>query len=265
MPSLVERLRTAGCVFAEDEAELLVSAAATAGELEAMVARRVEGEPLEYVVGWADFCGVRLVVEPGIFVPRHRSELLVREAVRLLQGRSSPVVVDLCCGTGALGAAVAASRRDVQVYAADVDPAAVRCARLNLADWDGEVFEGDLFDALPQSLRGTIDVLVANVPYVPTEAVALMPAEARLHERRATLDGGADGLDVLRRVSAQAAGWLSPSGHLLVETGQAQAPTARAVLTGDGLTARTVESDDGDATVVTGCRDETGRTQDAGW
>ncbi len=253
-PALVDRLRSAGCVFADDEAELLMAAATTAEELDAMVGRRVEGEPLEHVVGWAEFCGLRLVVEPGVFVPRQRTALLVQQAVDLLGSHPSPVVVDLCCGTGALGAAVAAARRGVRLYAADVDPAAVRCARSNLADVEAQVFEGDLFDALPVSLAGEVDVLLANVPYVPTDAVAMLPAEARLHEKRATLDGGPDGLDVLRRVSARASRWLGPGGHLLVETGEDQATAAMRVLAGDGLTSRTVVSEDGETTAVVATR-----------
>jgi release factor glutamine methyltransferase len=251
--NVVPRLRAAGCVFAEDEAVLLVAAAGSPEELEEMVARRVVGEPLEYVVGWAEFCGLRMVVEAGVFVPRHRTELLVDEAERLLRDVAGPVVVDLCCGSGALGAALAA-RRPVELYAADVDPAAVRCARLNVAGFGGRVFEGDLFDPLPDALRGGVDVLLANVPYVPTEAIELLPPEARLHETRATLDGGPDGLDVMRRVSAEAKRWLAPGGHVLVETSERQAPTAAAVFARDGLAPRTVTSEDEGATVVVGTR-----------
>ncbi|HET9759479.1 MAG TPA: putative protein N(5)-glutamine methyltransferase [Nocardioidaceae bacterium] len=252
-PRLVARLRAAGCVFAEEEAALLLEAAGPADRLEAMVARRVAGEPLEYVVGWAAFCGIRMVVEPGVFVPRHRTELMVDEAVRLLDGATRPVVLDVCCGSGALGAALAA-RREVEVYAADVDPAAVRCARVNLADAGGTVLEGDLFDPLPHDLRGRVDVLLANVPYVPTEAIALMPPEARDHELRVTLDGGADGLDVMRRVSAGAPRWLAAGGHVLVESSERQAEAMCAVLAADGLVPRVVHAPDAGATVVVGTR-----------
>jgi release factor glutamine methyltransferase len=248
-PGLVARLRAAGCVFAEEEAALLCEAAASTGDLEAMVGRRVAGEPLEYVVGWAAFCGLRLVVEPGVFVPRHRSELLVDEAARLLDGTVHPVVLDLCCGSGALGAVLAA-RRQAEVYAADVDPAAVRCARANLADAGGRVFEGDLFDPLPRDLRGRVDVLLANVPYVPTDAIALMPPEARDHELRVTLDGGRDGLDVMRRVSAGAPGWLAPGGHVLVESSERQAEAMCAVFAADGLVPRVVNDGEEGATAV---------------
>ncbi len=209
----VRRLRAAGCVFAEDEAEVLLSAAGTPAHLSAMVDRRAAGEPLEYVVGWADFCGVRVAVEPGVFVPRPRTALLVREAVaRTVPGS---VVLDLCCGCGALGAAVAEAVPGIGLHAADVDPVAVGCARRNVERYGGTVHCGDLYAPLPGTLRGRVDVLLANVPYVPTDEVALLPAEARLFEPRTALDGGADGLDVLRRVAARAPDWLAPGGYLL--------------------------------------------------
>jgi release factor glutamine methyltransferase len=245
--ALIARLRAVGCVFAEEEAELLVQAAGTPGELDALIARRVAGEPLEQVLGWAEFCGLRFVVEPGVFVPRQRTRLLVREAVAL----ASPgaVVLDLCCGTGAVGAAVAAAIGDVELHAADIDPAAVRCARRNVG---GAVHEGDLFAALPDALRRRVDVLVANAPYVPTEAIALMPPEARDHEARAALDGGADGLDVHRRVAAGAPDWLAPGGALLIETSGRQAAETLAAVARAGLTGRVVADDELAGTVVVG-------------
>ncbi|WP_435060857.1 putative protein N(5)-glutamine methyltransferase [Amycolatopsis thermoflava] len=241
---LVSRLRAAGCVFAEDEARLLLEAA-SGPELDALTARRVAGEPLEQVLGWAGFRGLRIHVEPGVFVPRRRTERLVEEAVRLAPPR--PVAVDLCCGSGALGAALAAELDLAELHAADLDPAAVRCARRNVP---GEVHEGDLYEALPAGLRGRVDLLVVNVPYVPTDAVALMPPEARLHEPQLALDGGADGLDIARRVVAGAPDWLAPGGHLLIETSERQAPALVRAATGAGLTARTVTSEELDATAL---------------
>ena len=128
---VVARLRAAGCVFAEEEARLLGEAARTPADLEAMVGQREKGLPLEQVVGWADFCGLRIAVDPGVFVPRRRTEFLVRQAIALAPPR--PVIVDLCCGSGAVGAALAAALEPAELYAADIDPAAVRCARRNLA------------------------------------------------------------------------------------------------------------------------------------
>ncbi|GGO08685.1 putative protein N(5)-glutamine methyltransferase [Microbispora bryophytorum] len=257
LPSVVARLRAAGCVFAEDEARLLVSAARTPAELDDMVDRRAGGLPLEHVIGWAEFCGLRLAVDPGVFVPRPRTEFLVRQAAAL--ARPGAVVVDLCCGSGAMGAALAATAGPVELHAVDVDPAAVRCARRNLTPAGGTVYEGDLYAALPAALRGRVDVLVASPPYVPTGAIGLLPAEARVHEPQVALDGGADGLDVVRRVVAGADVWLAPGGHLLVETSEAQAPETADAVARAGLAARLTYDEELDATAVIGTRRGSGR------
>ncbi|WP_219419390.1 putative protein N(5)-glutamine methyltransferase [Pseudonocardia nigra] len=249
---VVARLRAAGCVFAEDEARLLLAEARTPGDLAAMVERRVAGLPLEHVLGWAEFCGLRIAVDPGVFVPRRRTEFLVREAAAL--ARPGAVIVDLCCGSGALGVALAAALGRAELHAADIDPAAVRCARRNVEAGGGLVYEGDLDEPLPPSLHGRVDVLVANAPYVPTEAVRLMPPEARDHEARVALDGGADGLDVQRRVAAAAPRWLAPGGSLLIETSARQAPLTVAAIAAAGLVPRVVTSEEADATVVIGVR-----------
>jgi len=241
------RLRAAGCVFAEDEARLLIDAARTPGELTALVDRRVAGEPLEQVVGWAEFAGLRISVAPGVFVPRRRTEFLAAQAVAL--ARPGDVLVDLCCGAGAIAATLAAVAERAQVHAADVDPAAVRCAQQNVP---GHVYQGDLYAALPAGLRGRVAVLVANVPYVPTGDIATLPPEAREHEPLAALDGGPDGLGVLRRVAAGAPGWLMPGGHLLTETSERQAPAAAAAFTACGLAPRIVNSGELGATVIIG-------------
>ncbi|HEX5406208.1 MAG TPA: putative protein N(5)-glutamine methyltransferase [Pseudonocardiaceae bacterium] len=247
---IVSRLRAAGCVFAEDEAELLVQAARTPAELTALVDRRVAGLPLEHVLGWVEFCGLRIAVDPGVFVPRRRTELLVRQAASLAP--PSPVVLDLCCGSGALGVVLATLLDDVELHAADLDPAAVRCARRNVATVGGHVYEGDLCQPLPAALRGRVDILVANTPYVPTESIELLPPEARLHEPRVALDGGADGLDVVRRVAAEAGEWLAPGGSLFVEAGERQLRTAVEAFAGNGLLPAVARSDELGATVVIG-------------
>ncbi|MGY1590561.1 putative protein N(5)-glutamine methyltransferase [Geodermatophilus sp. SYSU D00708] len=249
---LVRRLRAAGCVFAEEEADLLLSAAGDPAQLEVLVARRVAGEPLELVLGTAEFCGHRIAVEPGVFVPRRRTGLLVDLALRSLRGVPAPVVVDLCCGSGAVAVAVAAALGRGEVHAADVDPVAVCCARRNLAPLGGRVHEGDLYAALPEALRGRVDVITANAPYVPTAAIPLMPPEARDHEPRTALDGGPDGVDLHRRVAAGARPWLAPGGVLLVETSRDQAPLTAAAVTAAGLRAEPARDDDRDATVVVG-------------
>ncbi|MFG2986716.1 putative protein N(5)-glutamine methyltransferase [Streptomyces sp. NPDC048258] len=249
MTTVVEQLRAAGCVFAEEEADLLVAAARDDGHLAELLGRRVGGEPLEHVVGWAEFCGLRMEVGAGAFVPRRRTEFLVAEAVAL--ARPGAVVLDLCCGVGALGAAVAARvPGGVELHVADIDAAALAYARRNVAPYGGSVWEGDLYAPLPESLRGRVDVLVVNAPYVPTEEIGFMPSEARDHEPLVSLDGGADGLDVHRRVAAGALPWLAPGGHLLIETSARQCPTTAAAMTSAGLTARVATSEELYATVV---------------
>ncbi|WP_432571771.1 putative protein N(5)-glutamine methyltransferase [Kineococcus sp. SYSU DK005] len=247
---LVARLRAAGCVFAEEEAALLRAAAAGTGDLERLAARRAGGERLEDVLGWAAFCGLRLRVEPGVFVPRHRSEVLVDLAAPLLA--PGDVLVDLCCGTGALAAALSARVPGLTVHAADLDPAAVRCARANLPG--AHVHGGDLFGALPAHLAGTVAVVVANVPYVPSAQVALMPPEAREHEAARALDGGTDGLDVARRVLAGARRWLRPGGALVVEVGEEQVPAVLLAARAAGLDAGTATDEDGDTTALVALR-----------
>ncbi|GAA5195729.1 putative protein N(5)-glutamine methyltransferase [Rugosimonospora acidiphila] len=250
--AIVARLRAAGCVFAEDEAGLLIEAAQTPAALAELVASRVAGLPLEHLVGWAEFCGLRVAVDPGVFVPRRRTELLVRRAAALAPPGAT--VVDLACGSGAVGVALATLVEGLTLHAVDIEPAAVRCARRNLAPLGGRVYAGDLYDPLPGELRGRIDVLVANVPYVPTGAVALMPREAQEHEPRVTLDGGPDGLDVLRRVAAPAGEWLAPGGHLLLEIGEDQAEAAVVALTAAGLAAASTGDEELYAWVVIGRR-----------
>ena len=238
-------------MFAEDEAALIVDATSSPDELDSLVARRVAGEPLEQVLGWAEFCGMRIVVEPGVFVPRRRTALLVEQAVALLHGVAEPVVVDLCCGTGAVAAAVHRALGRGEIHAADLEPRAVRCARRNL-DGIGMVHEGDLTAALPDDLVGRVDVMVVNAPYVPSDEIASMPREARDHEPRVALDGGADGVDVHRRVADQAPRWLRPRGALLIETSRRQSTLTLGAVTQHGFDAEVVRSDELDATAVVG-------------
>ncbi len=257
-PALVARLRAAGCVFAEDEAALLTEAVQghedAAAELEALAGRRVAGEPLEQVLGWAEFAGLRMLLEPGVFVPRRRTELLAAEAARFAAAIADEGRTPWCSTCAAVSARSAppwprpSSRIDL--VAADIDPAAVRAARRNLEPLGARVVAGDLFDPVPHDLLGRVDVLTVNAPYVPTEEIAMMPPEARDHEARVALDGGGDGLDVHRRVAASAPDWLAPGGHLLIETSRRQAPTTAALVTAGGLVARVVHDEEVDATVV---------------
>ena len=250
LPATVAALRAAGCVFAEEEARLLLAAAGTPAELAELVRRRAGGLPLEVVLGWARFCGLRVAVEAGVFVPRRRTEFLARQAAA--RARPGAVVLDLCCGTGAVGLAVATTVGPLELHAVDIDPAALRCATRNLTPVGGQVHAGDLYDPLPVTLRGRVDVVVANAPYVPTAAIELMPAEARDHEPRTALDGGPDGVEVHRRVAAGAPGWLAPGGSLLVETGKDQAASTAAAMSDAGLVPRILHSEQWSCTVAVG-------------
>ena len=256
----VARLRAAGCVWAEDEAALLEAGAGSADELERWVDRRVGGEPLETVLGWVGFLGRRLVVAPGVFVPRRRTELLARTTTAHVAARSGGhhqhqhlrplVVVEMCCGVAPVAASVDAAQADV--HGADVSEAALACARQNAPE---AVFHaGDLYDALPDHLRGRVDVLVANAPYVPTDRIAHMPPEARDHEPRAALDGGTDGVDLHRRLAAASGDWLAPGGVLLVETSPSQAALTTAAMAAAGLRTEVVVDDEVGGCVAVGAR-----------
>lgn len=250
--ALTGRLRDAGCVFAEEEAALFLEAARDSRELELMVRRRFAGEAPEHIVGWAEFCGLRIAVAPGVFIPRQRTAALVDQAVQLC--RTDSVVVDMCCGSGALARVIADRVPGTQLHAADIDVSAVACARENLAGV-GDVYVGDLVDALPSGLRGHVDVMVANVPYVPRDELRRMPAEAREHEAAVTHDGGTDGLDVFRRLADAAPEWLAPGGSILSEIGAEQGNATLAVLAAANLRGRTVFDDERETTVVIGSLD----------
>ena len=222
--------------------------------VERYVSLKIAHDPGQF---WALLTAVLVIggLMTSLFVPRRRSEFLVSVALGLVRSwgtAGTPVIVDLCCGTGALGLAVAAGTGSGELHAADLDPAAVACARRNVEPAGGRVYQGDLFAALPPGLRGRIGVLICNAPYVPTTEIAFMPAEAREHEAKLALDGGADGLATLRRVTASAGEWLAPGGMLLVETSERQAPSMAAAMSAAGLAPRVREDDDSGTTVVTG-------------
>lgn len=244
--SLVAALRAAGCVYAEDEARLILE---DGRDPEALLARRVAGEPLEWVLGWAFFGtedgdGLRVVVRPGVFVPRGRTIELALAALDLIP--EDGTVLDLCCGSGAIAAFLHARRPDATYWAGDVDPGAVANARENLPF--ATVVEGDLFAALPGDAR--FDVIVANTPYVPTEVVVLMPPEARDHEPLHTLDGGPDGLRLLRRIAAESGERLAPGGALLIEINETQYDAARAAFEAAGLITSARIDPDGTSVIV---------------
>jgi release factor-specific protein-(glutamine-N5) methyltransferase len=200
------------------------------------IERRAAGEPLQYVTGEMPFRHLVLQVRPGVFIPRPETEVLVDAVLEYLDrsGIAEPVIVDLCTGSCAIAASIAHERASARVYATEIVPATGAVARAN-AERAGvsarvDVLDGDLFAPLLPELRGRVDVVVANPPYIPTADLADLPAEVAGHEPRIALDGGADGLDVVRRIADEAPAWLRPGGLLALETDTLRAKEAARVL-----------------------------------
>jgi release factor glutamine methyltransferase len=212
--AVTDRLVAAGCVAAAEEAAEILAAGPDDATLETWLRRRENGEPLAWITGRMVFCGRTVAVAPGVYVPRLQSEELARRAARLLAG-GQPRAVDLCTGAGAVAAHLAAEVPTAAVIAVEVDAVAVACARRNgvLA------LRADLGGALRSHV---FDVVTAVAPYVPTAELRFLPADVQRHEPRLALDGGADGLDVVRRVVEAGAWLLRPGGWLLVEVGADQ-------------------------------------------
>jgi release factor glutamine methyltransferase len=225
--ALVARLRAAGSVFAEEEAAIILGSASDEAVLERMLRRRESGEPLEHVVGRVRFGSLDLAIGPGVFVPRQRSLLLARAAVRDIRSRPHAVLLEAYCGVAPIAATVAAAVPAVTVHVADHDPRALAYARRNVPDAAGAHL-GDGLGALPGSLRARCSLIVAVPPYVPADALSLMPREAREREPGSSLSGGPDGLDHVRTVIAEAARWTTDDGRVLVELHRTQYRTAAA-------------------------------------
>lgn len=229
--ALAALLAGAGFIAAQEEAaELLAAGGDDAGRLRALVDRRLSGEPLAWITGGTDFFGSRVIVEPGVYVPRWQSELLVARALERLA--EDGIAVDVCTGSGALAKVLALGRPRAEVLATELDARAAACARRNGVD----VRLGDLFEPLPDRLRGRVDLVVGVVPYVPTPALGLLPRDTFLHESTLSYLGGPDGTDVLRRVLEEAPALLRRGGALLLETGAGQADALSADLSRLGYT-----------------------------
>jgi release factor glutamine methyltransferase len=225
----VAALVSAGCIAAEEEADTLLAAAAGDGDrLADLVARRCTGEPLAWLVGSVRFCGETIAVHPGVYVPRWQTEAMALEAATRLP--DSGIAVDLCTGAGAIAVVLRRRRPGARVVATDIDPRAVACARANGVD----AYEGDLAAGLPADVHGVVDVVTAVVPYVPTEALHLLPRDVLAYEPRAALDGGPGGTRDLERAAVAAAGLLRPDGSLLLELGGDQADALELVLAEHG-------------------------------
>lgn len=231
LQDLVSRLRTAGCVFAEDEAAVLRRAARDAATLDVLVRRRAAGEPMEHLVGEVEFGGLRLSVGPGVYVPRQRTLLLAALAARA--ARHAPVVLETCAGVAPVVAFVARAVPGAELHAADIHPASLAHAARNLPAGAG-IHCGDLLDAAPRRLIGRVGVLVAVPPYVPRGRAHELPREAREHEPVVALYGGLDGLDHVRALVNTARGWLDQDGVVLIELARDQWRTAATYATRAG-------------------------------
>lgn len=235
---------------AEEAAELRAAAGRDAALLDALVARRVEGEPLAWIVGSVDFCGLRVRVDAGVYVPRWQTEPLARRGAALLP--SAGTAVDLCTATGALACVLRAAAPAATVVATDIDPLAVACAASNGVD----ALVGHLDEPLPAALLGTVDVLTAVVPYVPTDQLRFLPRDVTAYEPPGALDGGADGLRLMAEVVRRSPRWLRPGGWLLLELGGDQAAAVSALMEAAGFDAITVLTDeDGNDRGIEGRRD----------
>lgn len=247
---VVRALSAAGCVDPEGEADELIRAGQERERpIEELLARRAEGEPLAWIVGHVTFLGVRVEVDPGVFVPRPHTELLARRAIELLP--AGGLAVDLCTGSGAVAAAILSARRGVTVHATDLDPAAVWCARRNGVP----AVLGDLEEPLPRSLHGRVDVVTAVVPYVPTDELPLLPRDVVTYEPSLALNGGPGGTAVLARAASGAERLLRPGGHVLLELGGDQAEELRPTLVSLGIAAvRVLRDTDGRDRAIEGRR-----------
>ncbi len=232
---------------ADDEAAELLTAAPDPGVLAAMVTRRVAGEPLAWITGTTEFCGLTVGVHPGVYVPRWQSEALARTAADLLPARGT--AIDLCTGAGAVALVLQTTRPGARVVATESDPVAAACARSNGV----VVYEGDLDGPLPGDLAGKVDVLCAVAPYVPADALHLLPRDVVAHEPRAALDGGVHGMEVLIRAIGCSTRWVAPGGWLLLEAGGGQFPEVVTLFSRAGYgSVRVLEDGDGDPRAVCG-------------
>ncbi len=249
---MVDRLRAAGCVYAEDEAARIVERFPAPRDQRAAADLRCSGTPLELVIGEAVFAGVTVTVAPGVFIPRRRAEVLITFADRLTRsalndGRSTSqpfVAIDLGCGSGAIAAALMTRHPLWEVHGCDIDPVAVRCASANGNRYGFAAHCSDWFDGLPARLAGRLDLVVAHLPYVPTGDVRLLPRDYLAAEPASTVDGGPDGLDPWRQAARGCAGWLRPGGSIITLVTVRQAVDAASIASAAGLTARAIEYDD---------------------
>ena len=216
LATIVSTLEDAGCVAAAEEADELVAAARHGDHLDEMVSRRVPvGEPLAWITGTVVFCGLDVAVEPGDVRPEMAVERLARRATQLLP--PDGLGVDLCTGSGAIAMVMASGRPGALVVGTEIDPGAARCAR----GQGVTVYEGSLCEPLPGELAGQVTT-TGVLPYVPSDALHLLPRDVQQFEPRRALDGGRHGLAVVSAAVTTSSGWLKRGGWLLLEIGADQ-------------------------------------------
>ncbi len=226
---------------------MIDAAAGDPARLRALVARRLTGEPLAWITGAVEFCGVRVRVDPGVYVPRLHTEPLARRAVERLPVRGT--AIDVCTGSGAIAKVMAHARPDACVVATDIDERAVSCARANGV----KTYQGDLFAAFAAALARSADVVTAVVPYVPTSELSLLQRDTFTFESSLSYDGGQDGSVLLRRVIRGARRFLRPGGALLLELGGDQVEMIEQDLVGCGyVTIALLYDEDGDVRGIEG-------------
>jgi release factor glutamine methyltransferase len=209
---------------------------AVRAQMRELVQRRSKREPVAYLVGQREFFSLSFKVTRDVLIPRPDTETLVMEVLDAVKGRSSPRILDLCTGSGCVAIAVARNCKDAQVTATDISPAVIAVAeenaeRLKVAD-RVECLQSDLFDAIPERLK--FDVIASNPPYVPSAEIDQLDPEVSLHEPRSALDGGADGLSILRRIIDEAPARMAPGGLLMLEFTPEQATVLESLMSEHG-------------------------------
>jgi release factor glutamine methyltransferase len=195
--------------------------------------RRCVGTPLQHITGVQAFRRLTLIVRPGVFIPRPETEVVVEHALAVVAGMTAPLVVDVGTGTGAIALAMKDEHPDVRVMAIDRSPAAVELARANAQrlELEVEVLLGDLLDPIPDVLRGSVDLVVSNPPYIPIEEVPALTTEVRADPAQALIGG----IEVFDRLFGQTAGVLRPGGAVVVEIGDTQGEAVTAAAERAGL------------------------------
>lgn len=209
----------------DHELRRLQAVAGVNGSIESLVQRRLAGEPLQYIEGTAQFGPIELVVDPRVLIPRPETETLFEIASRMV--RLPEVIVDLCTGSGALALALKQHFPSASVFATDISPDAIDVASENMARTGSQIYlgNGDLYDPLPASLVGQVNLLVANPPYVSEADFADLPEDVK-REPRVALVSGRSGLEIIERIGASASRWLRPGGVVVCEIGEKQGVAA---------------------------------------